>query len=124
MLFGGGSDAGLLPDVSKSIKQEISDKARAKELVKIHEEMVEEGQKFAKDLTEALKEANKFNRVRGTETSEFEASFAELEQKRVTRRDRVIEDLFVLRSKMSEEEWNLTYGAALERAPETEEIGK
>jgi|GEM_PF-1305741 len=109
MLFGGGPQAGILPDVTKEIEQAIPDKARQKELVKLYEKMLEEDQVFQEERKSILEDLQKVNAQREGALSEMEASFSTLESKRRLKRETVLSQLFTLRSEMTEEEWDAVY---------------
>ena len=103
-LFESGN-ANLVQDVSKPVKQQVQDEAKAKQIIEINKAMLKDSEVFASELKKAQKQLAELNKNRSTPESEFAALHAALEEKRIAARAQVVEGRFQMLALMTPEQW-------------------
>ena len=111
-LFGGSGVDGMVKDIAKPVKEYVQDKAKAKQIIAINEEMLGEEAALRKDTGKAKKQVAKINGNRLASEAEFAEVFAVLDQKRAEAREKILENRFKMKELMTAGEWSRVYATA------------
>jgi hypothetical protein len=110
--FSSGGGEGLVRDIAKPVKQYVQDEVKAKQIIAINKEMLNEEAAFVKDIVKAEIRLAKLNGNRLASEAEFIEIFAALDQKRAGAREKILYNRFKMKGLMTAEEWSNVYQTA------------
>jgi len=110
--FSSGCGDGLVKDIAKPVKQYVQDEAKAKQVIAINKEMLNEDAAFEKDIVKAKKNLAKLNGTVLPPRPSLLKFFAALDQERAGAREKIVDSRFKMKGLMTAEEWSNVYATA------------
>jgi septal ring factor EnvC (AmiA/AmiB activator) len=111
----GGGGGGFSFGVFKpGVKDHVSDKHRAKQIIAVTKQADKEVEALTKDLNKVSKELTKLNSSYDATRGELKQSLDQLDERRAKFQERIIDLRFKARDLMTQEEWQAVYARARE----------
>jgi hypothetical protein len=112
----GGGDGFSFGVFEGGVKDFVSDRHRAKQIIAITDQADKEVEALTKDFKKASKELTKLNSNYDATRGEFKEFLDQLDERRAKFQERIIELRLKARDLMTQEEWQAVYAKAKEEA--------
>ncbi len=114
LLMGPGGSEGRVVDVSTSVKEQVADPGKRKEILGILKKIQAEDLQSAKEVAAARAALVRLNRDRLCASEEMLAVYSDLDAKRSRSLQAILEERFRMKRLMTEEEWQRVHAADAE----------